>query len=161
MPPPKPDFIAWWSSLAPIVSWVLVILGWKVINKDNNTREKRHEMRSALDALIADISQLELSAHQYYTQSDTDIPALLGISIKTGYAALDNRLKILNRMSDGFKDAEKYLVEFGADLTGGNFEQKDRIKVPQSDRKLLEISLSKRNLVDCLEEAYNKCWYPK
>src|ERR1700730_9541944 len=55
-----------WSWSGPI-SWLLVIVGWLVINGQHNRRETRKEIRSALNDLYEMLNEIEDEAFTYHT----------------------------------------------------------------------------------------------
>jgi hypothetical protein len=49
------------------VTWALVIVGWLIVNWQNNRREERKEIRAALAKIFEDIDALQKEAITYHT----------------------------------------------------------------------------------------------
>jgi len=50
-----------------IVTWLLVIAGWLLVNHQNNIREKRKEIRTILDKIQSLLDEIEIQAVNYHT----------------------------------------------------------------------------------------------
>ena len=153
-PVPAPSLIVSLMPLvSPVMTWVLVITGWVVVNHGNNVRESRKETRSKIDAIIKAIDALETKSIKYY-MTDVSVDAhLLEMEIKRDIKALEAGLKRLSLSDPHFQtaDAQKDLQN---SMTGGDFEQSARVKRPHTDGKLLQISTDARELINVMEIAY-------
>ena len=59
-------------SYGQVITWLIVIGGWFIINHHNNLRENRKEIRSSLDALKAELLALEVLSLSYHKESVHD-----------------------------------------------------------------------------------------
>ena len=76
-----------------IVTWLLIIAGWLLVNHQNNIREKRKEIRTILDKIQSFLDEIEIQAIQYHTnQASSDLAFQLKRSLNQ---KLRNRLDIL------------------------------------------------------------------
>lgn len=54
------------------VTWTLVIVGWLIVNWQNNRREDRKEIRAALTKIYSDINDLQQEAINFHTSKRQD-----------------------------------------------------------------------------------------
>jgi len=54
-----------------VITWLLIITGWFLINKQHNDRELRKERRATIDALKDEIYNLEEKSIKYHTEAQS------------------------------------------------------------------------------------------
>src|SRR5690349_14716858 len=55
--------------LTQFVTWLLVVLGWWIVSKQNDKREHRKEVRSDVTDAVEQIQGVEEMAHEYLLQT--------------------------------------------------------------------------------------------
>lgn len=55
------------------VTWALVVVGWLIVNWQNNRREERKELRAALSQMYEDIDSLQKKALKYHKSISRDL----------------------------------------------------------------------------------------
>jgi hypothetical protein len=68
------------------VTWALVIIGWLIVNWQNNRREERKEIRAALTKIFEDVSALQDEAITYHTS------ARRNFNLETKIVMMESRL---------------------------------------------------------------------
>ncbi|WP_146151436.1 hypothetical protein [Pseudomonas sp. R9.37] len=78
------------SSGTPIwfypVTWALVIIGWLIVNWQNNRREERKEIRTALSKIFEDVAALQNEAITYHTSANRNF------NLETKIVMMESRL---------------------------------------------------------------------
>lgn len=164
MPSPTPsstnNWIEAFKALAPIGTWILVIVGWAFVRWDNNRREDRRDVKARIDSLIKDVRSLEDKAYEYYqTDPATDV-LLLEMGMKRDQDALDARLGHLRKSSVRFQEVHLLSVYWRV-LTGSPFAQSNRPKMAPGDPKFKEISSASNDLISYLEDEYDLLYTAK
>src|SRR5687767_4253854 len=72
------------------ISWVVVFIGWLVVNRQHNKRETRKEVRAGLNDLIKLLDNIEDLSLEYHT-SESDLAKAR--KIRRGLAQIFPRLK--------------------------------------------------------------------
>lgn len=60
------------SDYLQIITWLVIIIGWFIVNNQQNIREKRKERRAQLDDFNGNIIQLEKKAISYHINATHD-----------------------------------------------------------------------------------------
>ena len=55
------------------VTWILVVVGWLIVNWQNNRREERKEIRTALSQIYIDIESLQKKAIKYHKSAKRNV----------------------------------------------------------------------------------------
>lgn len=122
------------QTLAPLGSWILVILGWVVVNRGNNKREARKEMKAAVDAIIAKSEKISDLAYEYFTTLPSPSNNRLAATIRSELKTLATELANLRKISDQKICAEHALIGLRQAITSGKFDSADRkAETPDSD----------------------------
>ena len=140
-------------TLAPLITWSLVIAGWRIVSNDNNLREKRKELRADIGKVIDVVDALEIKAIKYYMLGVNDETRLLEVEIKRDLKVLEAKLTLLSASESRFQTANMQR-DLQTTLTGGDFEQSNRQPRLHNDGKLIEISSSTRELISFVESTY-------
>lgn len=70
------------SDWSQSITWVLVIVGWTIVNRQNNARELRKEQRAAIDAIKKQLAELEAEAERFHCAEVFDRALLRQLQFK-------------------------------------------------------------------------------
>jgi len=137
-------------SYTPIVSIILIILGWQVIYNNAKKLATRNETKSLIDDIVAIVEKLEGLTTEFWLQSrqsrlDVDVFLLL---TQSKLQIFNSRIKIIEKrdISVSEIDLGKFLEFMTLDC-----ENVDSQK-PEKKRKQVESLLDESN--KCLEHLY-------
>ena len=137
-----------------VITWALVILGWLLVNHQNNLREKRKEVRSLLDKTQELLDSIEAQAIEYHTVQETND---LAFRIKRALSQkIKYRLEVLHLRSLDLGSCNSYLKELRRAITLKNFDSANYQKIDISDQIVKGIWLSKDRLSQELERCFSK-----
>ena len=106
--------------LTQIMTWLLIIFGWLIVNHKNNIREKRKEIRGTLDKMQLFLDEIETQAIQYHTNQATNE---LAFQLKRNLnKKLRDKLDILKIRSLDVKTSYSLLFKFRQAVTLKNFD---------------------------------------
>lgn len=129
----------WVKALAPVGSWLLVILGWWVVRLDHNRREQRKEIRALIDAVLVGLDILEEQAVRYYTTTDGQNSGALGASIRTGLRRVAMECKHITDATEKRIDCTEPLVAVRQAITAEPFDSINRAPLLEESERLDEI----------------------
>lgn len=142
------DLLAKYTSLFTLAT---VVIGWIVVNWQNNRREERKEVRSSLSEVIDEIIKLEDLAVEYHTaesrlkESEKDITKKI--------TRLSSRFRHLRFQSTALKNL---FIKFKQAITLDNFET-NRFVSQGSDSEILElVGMYSEQLQDELESEFSR-----
>jgi len=139
---------------AQTVTWLLVITGWGLVNRQNNIREKRKELRALLDKIQSFLDELEDQAIKYHTSEQS---AELAFHLKRSLnKKFQNKLSILKLRNLDIEKCYPHLKQFRKAVTLENFDTADFKPRSISDDLIKNIWLSKENLSQELEKSFAK-----
>jgi hypothetical protein len=147
--------------VSPVITMAVAILGWHVINKQNNKREDRKELKSAIDSIISEIHSIETQAIDYYKVDPSEDSPIIERALKKRIDLLEQHIKLLQKMNTKHFGKIEKSVEYRRVITGGDFEQQSRKAKPPSNDKFLELSMISKELIRELEDCYIKEIYSK
>jgi hypothetical protein len=140
------------SQWGNVVSWGLIILGWVIVNRQNNNRETRKEIRAGLLDLYKLLDEIEDDAFIYHTEIGDPVVAR---KIKRSISQIAPRIKLALR-----KRVEcKYgfpLYAFRQSITLSNFETNLFAAKLPNDQFFTEIMDAKHALILRLDSAFNE-----
>lgn len=144
------------DSVAQIVSWLLIISGWLVINRQHNQREDRKELRTQLDKLIALLISLEGDAISYHLANEIESSSARNIKVKLKRVSHSVRHLSLGKVTD----VNRRVISLRRAITLENFDTVHH--TPQDPRSDLvdAINHSLDELVNYLEDAFRQK-YPR
>jgi hypothetical protein len=144
------------AALAPAVSWVLVIVGWFFVSRDQNRRERRKEVRSEIERLIHEVGQIEIRAYEYLpTMADSKESRSLGLRLKSDLQRLAQSITRLSQVDEiDVKDALTTLRQ--AVTLGHDFDSKLRQPCDLDSAWALEVQTAANGLIDALESTFRK-----
>lgn len=140
----------------PIVTWILVILGWGIVSNQNDRREARKEIRATIDFVITLIYDTHTKAVDFYMRpaSDPTCPLLRAQIIRdlgrigmiiSACEIVDHSQPIHSKVSD-----------LRRAITLHEFDQPDRAAKSYSDQRLTEITLATKELSEVLESRFRE-----
>ncbi len=146
---PDNDKCTLFRIIAQIIPWILVVFGWLIVNKQNNIREKRKEIRSILNQLLEELDSTEKLAISYHSAEKQLIE--LGRDIKLSLSRIG---KSVNR-HDLLPRGQRYpIAKFRQAITLKNFDTEDFITQKVNSDLINEISATKDDLTDALERQF-------
>ena len=135
-----------------IVTWLLVIAGWLLVNHQNNIREKRKEIRSILDKIQSLLDEIEFQAVNYHTgQESSDLAFQLKRSLNQ---KLRDRLDILKLRNIDVKKCYSLLIKFRQAVTLENFDTTSYKAQNLNDDLIKNIWLAKDRLSQEFEKSF-------
>jgi len=143
------------KALSPVISWGLIIAGWKVVSADHNKRERRKEIRAAINALSQQIRNCEEKSHEYWMLSEeNDRAKILSVAIKRDLQRIS--VEWFRVQSDcKIPKSHQRLIAFRRSITAGDFEVKGRGAAADNSEKILRISDAAIDLIDALEDGFS------
>lgn len=136
------------------ISWVLIIVGWVIVNSQSNKRETRKEVRASLLELYKHLDGIEEAAFEYHT--------------KVGDPAVARRIKrdilqIAPRIRMAIRGRMKVLSwspvsKFRSAVTLDNFDTAQFVPKLPTDPIFDGISAAKVDLIANLEAAFGRAY---
>lgn len=104
-----------------MVPALIVAVGWFVVSRQNDHRERRKEIRSLIDDLKDIILEVKNSVETYYSSPDSESVGRLSASIKLNLLLVSQYLFVLREAGLGI-DATSELIALRKTATGNHFE---------------------------------------
>ena len=138
----------------PYLPLLITILGWWIVSRQNDRRERRKEVRELIKQAELRVDVVLSLAMEFYALAGKDPKcAELAAKIRYNLGTLDPLRRRLD--ANGLKcDALTEIIAFKQSITGGDFESLARKKLLQNSHLLLEASAAGFALIDKLETAY-------
>jgi hypothetical protein len=144
----------WVEYSTPYLPLVLTIIGWLVVSRQNDKRERRKEIRELIKQIEQRVDTIIGATTQYYSLHGKDSKcAELSTKIRHNISALDPLRKRIELAGLRCKIVTEILA-FKQKVTGGQFESVDRKKLPVNDPYLSEVATAGFELVDKFEKSY-------
>lgn len=132
----------------------VVVIGWVVVNRHNNNREFRKELRSAIDEAIKEVREITDYGVEYHVNSkDKSLEAKIVLSLKSLNRRVD-RLPLAYYEKESIKF---YLRGHKKSITGVNSFGADVLSTSSSGYYAIEIAgiiNASDDLIDELERAF-------
>lgn len=148
--PPNNTGLDYFQAIAQVGTWVLVVLGWIIVNRQNNKRESRKEVRGQLDQVSELLVELEEMAVEYHTAQQQN--AKLARSIKHAITRLTNVVHYIG-LADA-RDFNRRIVRLRRTITLKNFDSANHQPVVVDGDFLENISSAAQDLIDLLERRF-------
>lgn len=139
---------------AQVVTWILVIAGWLIVNYQQNERETRKDIRAKLDSLCKKLEQIESNAYFYHT-STRDMQ--LGLQIRRSIQRLWPEIERLDLISTD--TLNRLVVDIRRSITLENFDSRDHTVLGSDHDILAKIASGIGNLESLLEKNYSKRYF--
>jgi hypothetical protein len=145
------------SDVAAIVAVIVSIIGWTVVNDHNNKLETRKEDRELINDIKKRLRDIfELSVSYFCSEKSTK----LSEKIKNDLDDLEIEIR---RYVQFDCDAKIYLiyVNFFDSVTSGDFESSSEEILDESSLQIINIKISRNNLIQELENNFTQKYYNK
>ncbi|WP_145132499.1 MULTISPECIES: hypothetical protein [unclassified Pseudomonas] len=127
-----------------------VIIGWIIVNWQNNKREERKELRSALSEIVESIELLEDAASRYHQADERN--SIMEKEINLKITRLSAKIRYLRFESQLLNNA---FIELKKSITLDNFETSHFSKQEPNAEIIESIYYSADSLRDRLEEEFS------
>lgn len=160
MPPPSnPDVILYGLTAKDLLiggGWLFTIFGWFVSNTQANSREKRKEIRTEIDACCKLSAELLAKSRTYFGSTPLDPQSKPGAAqIRFDLQRLFTRVERLQKKYVGF-DVIGACEELLDSASGDPFESAQRPKFDADSDRMLKIESDVHCLIDQLEDGFIK-----
>lgn len=92
--------------IAPSLSPLFVVAGWRIVSRDNDKRETRKELKAAVNEFTKGIDELEGSVTTYFreinNEATPDDARLAEAKIKRSLERMELQLEVINNIQPGF-----------------------------------------------------------
>lgn len=140
-----------WSQ---VITWLVVITGWYVVNDKNNDRENRKEVRSLIDSIQNMLDDIEKEAIQYHTNDQSEE---LSFQIKRNLNNnLSSKVKVLKLKGFEIGKCDKYRKQLRQAITLKNFDTNDFQPQSFTSEIIRDILTSKGNFINEIEKCFSK-----
>jgi Mg2+ and Co2+ transporter CorA len=140
------------SAIGQVVTWILVIIGWTVINRQHNVRESRKEMRAQLDILRKSVLQVETRAENYHIAEKHSDEEARKIKVElTRVANIVDRLQLLNQ-----HEQEHRIIKLRKSITLNNFDSHEHKQLSLDSNLIAKINSAVDDLINSLEQSYKQ-----
>lgn len=136
-----------------VLSWIVALVGWIVVNQQNNRREERKEIRSALSEIykiVEDLTDKASKYHQTESPSSTDAAA-----IKLQLQRLGQKITHLHFHDD---TVNRSVYELRSAITYENFDSHSHTAVNETSDLVNDIYFQAEQLIDALEGCFGRSY---
>jgi hypothetical protein len=121
--PPTTNWPLAFNAVAQVVTWLLVITGWVIINYQHNKRETRKEVRAQINRLRDMLGELEELAKQYHTAAQHSEPEAKRIKLMLQRVSYElEYLNLLDRI-----DRDISMIALRKAITYHNFDSQKHV----------------------------------
>ncbi|MES9901581.1 MAG: hypothetical protein ABW168_02730 [Sedimenticola sp.] len=131
------------------VTWLIVIVGWFIVNHQNNNRETRKEILAKLDGTINLINEVEGVAIKFHSG---DYDKNISRSILTQIDRISRAIASSHMPMP--KNMTYKVVCFRKSITLLNFDESEHVFKALNDPLFDKIAAETQSLVDAIEDAY-------
>lgn len=147
------DQIALLRTILMAVSTLTIVVGWYMINKQNNQRETRKELRKLLDDISKDLEKLTEEAFLFHTSVYNHINAM---KIQTRIKLSIDKITRAAESLDMAHDMLQPCIDLRRSITYENFDSTGH-QIFNSDNEIIErINDQYPSIVFPLEESFHK-----
>lgn len=139
-----------------VIGWLVIVIGWRFISRDNDRRERRKEVRALLTEIRSAILSVEAEAYEYWGMPATGSEKVAR-KIKRDLKHLAGMVMTLKGLNPKF-DLDNLLNKYRQDLTGSDFEGSSRPARPSNDGLFVEISQSAVELTSAMNEFFRQSY---
>jgi len=131
-----------------------VIVGWKIVSRDHNERERRKELRASIIAFQDRVRICEEKGLEYWlSAADSERATALSVSLKSTLQSIAAELARIQVACPGI-NANSEMVRFRRALTGAPFEAANRTPCQPGAERLADISDAACDLTDTVDSGY-------
>jgi hypothetical protein len=135
-----------------LITWVLVGIGWFLVNRQNDLREARKELRSKITELCKLVSDIEADATTFYARAGNAAEAV------SDRGKITHKLSLLgvgvSQITPRHHPILGALVTFRQSITGDAFDEEARASLRYNNPTLDSVRAAAEMLVDQLESAF-------
>jgi hypothetical protein len=144
----------WVEYGTPYLPLIFTMIGWWVVSRQNDKRERRKEIREQIKQFEQRIDAIIAATTQYYMLDGKDAKCPeLSTKMRYNISALDPLRKRIELA--GLKcDIVIEILAFKQAVTGDKFESVSRKKLQANDPLLSEVANAGFELVDKFEKSY-------
>ncbi|NHQ81148.1 hypothetical protein HA051_06070 [Chromobacterium vaccinii] len=142
------------KDLAPLGSWLLILIGWYRVTKENDERQLRKEIKERIDAIGELVDSIEDDSNEYYVTEPTPEAAKLARKIKSNLAGVGHHLNILSTIDSETYNCSQEFIALRKTVTGKQFDSSERSKIEPDDQFFIDISAAAAKLIRKLDRAY-------
>jgi hypothetical protein len=138
----------------PYLPVIITILGWWIVSRQNDRRERRKEVRELVRQAEQRVDSVLGHAMEFYSLPGKDPKcAELAAKIRYNLGTLDPLRQRLD--ANGLKcEAISEIIAFKQSITAEEFESQARKKLAQNSHLLVDAAATGFALIDKLERAY-------
>ena len=140
-----------WSAVLPWLAPAVTVIGWAIVNWQNNRREERKEARALLDSAKKLAVELAAKAQDYMCQADRDEE--LEAEIKAGLDALEIELTRLPNYQS-LRNLVSAVADFGDAATGADFESAARRARVRNEPEPQALVAARNTLLIRMEQVF-------
>lgn len=137
-------------SAIQLVQWVLIVVGWIIVNHQNNLRETRKEARAMADNAKKSTIEISSSAIKYLTTVDAT-----GLELKSSLELLEIELERFPQFSIDSPLMNSF-TSFAETITGGDFESKSRTVRTTDSPQINAVFRSRNELLAEIEQQFKQ-----
>lgn len=145
-----PSTLSIFSHISQAITWLLVIIGWYIVDGRQNARETRKELKAELDSLITAIECIVDSATTFHTASQQDKSA--SSNIKYRLRVVSNGISLLKARGVNIKS--EFLVKFRQACTLNNFDTNRFRQQPPNSMLIHNIQSTGQDLIFSLQRTF-------
>ena len=150
------DVHPWWlvpliQGVGQAVTWLIVLRGWYIVNKQNNQRERRKEIRTSTDRLKERIEKLEQIAITFHSSGFDSEKArvILGEIQRISQTAIRTRLL-------SYEEHKQLTLDLRRSITLDNFDATNHRELLLNNPLLDRIYRSVNNIIEALEDGFSR-----
>lgn len=136
--------------MASWLSPLLVVLGWIIVNIQNNHRETRKEIRASIDRIYKALEEVEKSAIQFHVTEEWD--DFKAMTIQTNIGRLTRSTRITGNALGINLDEE--CKKFRQAVTLNNFDKSSHQAVPHDSNIINKIVTTSEQIYVALEKKF-------
>jgi len=141
--------------IGQLITWLLVIIGWYFVDRTNNRRETRKELRAALSELQAFLDQIENDAVSYHTSREPN--NILSSQLKRDlHRRLPTKITVMDSRGYTTTKLVQPVVEFRKSITFENFDTSKFRQQTISDPIIRRIGIARDSLGEQLEIGFSE-----
>lgn len=132
---------------------LVVVVGWVVVSRGNDKREKRKEIRTLLNEIRQMVNQVEVRAIEYYQLTPEDTRDL-AVQLKQQLKQISTLTTTVTKLSSSFELSDQ-VADLRKKVTGQDFDSATRVPRKGNDTLFGEIAIAAAELIDSMENVFS------
>jgi hypothetical protein len=150
------EFLKYAAAFNPVVTWVLVIIGWCIVSDQHNRREVRKEIRATIDFLTTLIYETQDRSVRFYMCPSTDTAcSTLQAQILRDIGRIGMMVSSIENLNNHVSLSLK-VTDLRRAITLHEFDQQERPAKGYADQRITEITLAAKELAELLEAKFRE-----